>query len=533
MKKIIIYTLAVLILGLNLNAQNPKLPLIELNHLKFDFGKTKIMEKRCSTLVIKNIGDTTSRLYSADNFNFPFLGKIDYIQDIKIKDSVIVNICYQPVKYGIDSQRVFLKLDTRLSHSIGLLFDVSLSMNEIMDDFNMRIEASVNAGKVFINSMLATSTVYDEAAVYSFWKSFTKNCDYTTNKTTLRNALSSNLNTGTAFYDAVLKTITDLKTRKFAKVLIALTDGEDNSSSNNLTTCITQAKANNIIVYTVGVGSDVADANLLKLAQSTGGQFFRASTSKELEDIYYKIFNLLSKNIEIYFDVLGNTPLPDLGIDCTNSDKITQMGDTVKYDVHLLNTDSTSFKNQPYTLKIKVNNSLMLPLVSNFKYNSDGTIDIKGVNLGNLDSIPLTTLKFLTLNGDSDCTNIELISIKWDSIAILPVITSDASCRLCLYSCVKNLREVQLFTPFSISQNYPNPFSDKSYIDISIAEEGNYRLSVYNQLGEKLINNLINDKLTSGNHTLVVDSKNLGTGNYLYVLETPNGNFTGIMSIIK
>mgnify|MGYP003346087012 CR=1 FL=1 len=60
-----------------------------------------------------------------------------------------------------------------------------------------------------------------------------------------------------------------------------------------------------------------------------------------------------------------------------------------------------------------------------------------------------------------------------------------------------------------------------------------YKLSVYNHLGEKIIDNLINQYLESGKHTIIVSSENLDSGNYLYILETPNGNVTGMMNVIN
>ncbi|MFI8577835.1 VWA domain-containing protein [Rossellomorea aquimaris] len=69
------------------------------------------------------------------------------------------------------------------------------------------------------------------------------------------------------------------------KMEILLTDGEG-SYSSSLTT---QAKENNIIIYTVGLGSGV-DANLLSsIAQGTGGQYFPVSSAEDLPSVFSRI----------------------------------------------------------------------------------------------------------------------------------------------------------------------------------------------------------------------------------------------------
>jgi hypothetical protein len=324
-----------------------------------------------------------------------------------------------------------------------------------------------------------------------------------------------------------------LKDRKFEKVLIALTDGEDNGSSaaNNVNSCIALANANKIPIYTVGVGSDVADANLLKLAQSTGGQFFRANTSKELEDIYYKIFNLLSKNIELYFDILGNSTEPYLGTECYE-EKYQMAGDTLTFPIFLKSVDNSGLKNQTYTLTLKYNKSMLMPLDSGVTFKKDGTIEIRGMNKSNLDSFPLINLKFLALVGDSECTDFKVMSIKWD-IANSQLINSDSYCQICINNCVRNLRQIKVFTNYALSQNFPNPVTDNTAISVTVPEDGNYQLSLYNQMGELVEDNLIKVKLNKGENLIKPDIETLKNGNYFYILRTPSGNFSKMMTIIR
>ena len=75
-----------------------------------------------------------------------------------------------------------------------------------------------------------------------------------------------------------------------AWMVILLTDGQG-SYSDSYTQ---QAIANNITVYTIGLGSDVNSALLTNIATATGGQYFSVSTAEDLPDV----FRTISEEIE-------------------------------------------------------------------------------------------------------------------------------------------------------------------------------------------------------------------------------------------
>lgn len=85
---------------------------------------------------------------------------------------------------------------------------------------------------------------------------------------------------------------------------------------------------------------------------------------------------------------------------------------------------------------------------------------------------------------------------------------------------------------FELNQNYPNPFNPGTTIKFSVAKEGNYRLSVFNLLGE-VVSVVKDDYLTPGSYSEYFDGKNLSSGIYFYSL-TGNGlKFTKKMILIK
>ncbi len=515
-------------------AQDSGLPLLDMNKTRFDFGKTAYMATKTDKLVLKNIGDTVLAIYQIDSLKPPFYAKFFFPDTLQKNDSVKFNISYRPFRAAKDSQRVFLRADTRLSHSIGMLFDVSLSMDENMPSESIRkITAAVNAGKSFIAEMLATPKIWDEAGIFSFARTFTVNQDFTNNKTLLNNSLPSQLRNYTAFYDACIEVLNRLAARKFQKVMIALTDGEDNSSQNaNAASVIASAKAKNIKIYTIGIGSSVSDATLRNIANSTGGEFFKANTGKELNDIYYRIFKMLSKNIQLYFDVLGYCSGPEVSFACTG-DTLVKPGDTLAYKIYLHGVSATGAMDENYNLGLSFNSSTIIPIEDksqNYSYFYQGKLIIHNKNKVNIDSFPLTEVKFMTLLGDSGCTDLKIDVLSWENNIFEPV-SSGSTCRICVNACARDLRLIQRLSATSLSQNFPNPFSGSSSIKLNIFEKDNYKIVVYDMFGRKIIY-LLDEVLSPGELTLPIDSADLPAGTYIYSLQSSSGTLTRMMVVL-
>lgn len=513
-------------------AQVSGLPLLDINKYIFDFGKTKYLEQKCDTIIFKNIGDTLLRIYQIDSILKPFFSNISYPNTLEKGDSLKFYICYKPFRASRDSQRVFLRADTRLSHSIALLFDVSLSMDEVLpSERKTRLQAANEAGTEFINSMLNTPKVSDEAAIFSFAQNFYVNQNWTTDKSALINALPTNTMPSTAFFDACVEAINRLKTRKYQKVLVALTDGEDNRSRNyNANDVIAQAKANNIKVYTVGVGSNISDNILQNIANSTGGQFFKAQTSAELKDIYFKIFNLLSKNVTLYFDLLGSCSDPLLTLEC-KEDSMASPGDTLAFNIYLYAANTKFAMNSKYKLKFKFNPKLLLPLtISDLPYHYDGLFELSGINKVNLDSFPLAKIELLSLMGDSACTDFELISLSWDDNWYPPILNTQ-NCRTCISSCVRNLSNVLFYDANTLSIS-PNPAANESKITYRINSKGKYSLKLFNMLGNAIAT-LVDNELSTGTYNLDFSTFQIPIGSYFFVLSGPDGTFYKRLIVIK
>jgi Ca-activated chloride channel family protein len=124
----------------------------------------------------------------------------------------------------------------------------------------------------------------------------------------LNNSVVGMAGDSTAIGDALGLAVRNLRDRpKDSRVIILLTDGEDNASSIPPLQAADLAKEYGIRIYAIGVGSDGAvpfpdnngnivmaqlgmDEDLLKeISAKTGGSYFRATDTKSLEEIYQRI----------------------------------------------------------------------------------------------------------------------------------------------------------------------------------------------------------------------------------------------------
>lgn len=179
-----------------------------------------------------------------------------------------------------------------------------------------------NVTKEFIRKLREDN---DKAAIISFIKEPSILCQLTNNKEQLNKAIDSivddngySANAGTNGSNAINSAI-ELLTSSVAsnKYIIFLTDGEDTYTSYPYSDLTTQAKNNNITIYSIGLGD--ADENLLNgIATKTGGKFYKASTNMDLTEIYDKIE---FETIDLTSDK-NNDGIPDYYAELLNSGKL-------------------------------------------------------------------------------------------------------------------------------------------------------------------------------------------------------------------
>lgn len=79
----------------------------------------------------------------------------------------------------------------------------------------------------------------------------------------------------------------------------------------------------------------------------------------------------------------------------------------------------------------------------------------------------------------------------------------------------------QIPSDFQLYQNYPNPFNNSTTINFDIVHRGNYKLEVYNLLGQR-VQVLIDKFLQAGSYRISYSPDNLSSGIYKYVLYSEN-----------
>lgn len=202
---------------------------------------------------------------------------------------------------------------------IILCIDVSGSMTA-QDFAPNRLEAAKKVAIDFVNRRIT-----DRIGVVIFsGESFTQ-CPLTTDHTVLVAAITNIRNglleDGTAIGSGLGTSVDRLRTSKSkSKVVVLLTDGENNGGLIDPKTAKEIAKAFGIKVYTIGVGSEgfakqpvntplgvvmqnervsIDEKLLTEIANETGGRYFRAKDNESLAGIYTEIDALEKTKVEV------------------------------------------------------------------------------------------------------------------------------------------------------------------------------------------------------------------------------------------
>lgn len=202
---------------------------------------------------------------------------------------------------------------------VAMLLDISGSM--LAEDFKPnRLEAAKNV----IGDFIEGRTTDKIGLVIFARESFTQcplTIDYSVLRSLIKDIKSGMLEDGTAIGTAIANGVNRLKESEAkSKVIILLTDGVNNSGEIDPITAAQIAESFGIRVYTVGVGSkgeapypfktpfgkryqmvpvEIDEGVLQKVADITGGKYFRATGNQKLKEIYKEIDQLEKTRVEV------------------------------------------------------------------------------------------------------------------------------------------------------------------------------------------------------------------------------------------
>jgi len=173
---------------------------------------------------------------------------------------------------------------SRVPLTIVLLIDTSRSVKN-------KLEYEKKTAAEFFQQLIQPEK--DRALIIQFDSEVNLVQDFTKSSDELIRALNRlRVGTSTSLYDAVYLAAEDkLKYESGRKVMVILSDGDDNSSRIRRNEAIEAAQKNDVLIYGIGVQTpDSSYKALKKFAAETGGAFFSPhATQKEIQAAFRSI----------------------------------------------------------------------------------------------------------------------------------------------------------------------------------------------------------------------------------------------------
>ena len=155
----------------------------------------------------------------------------------------------------------------------------------------------------------------DKARVGAFNDKIQFNAKWSNNRDQLiTDAKNLDYGNGTRLWDAVGASLDELKTQDGRKVILVFTDGDDTESKLRLGTVLDRARADEVMIYAIGLESvyfngqqkvrTKPDGGLRKIADETGGGYFELTKASDLAPTFTKVAQELHSQY-----VIGFTPM--------------------------------------------------------------------------------------------------------------------------------------------------------------------------------------------------------------------------------
>lgn len=205
------------------------------------------------------------------------------------EDSVIQSPVTVEAEGGGEPTSIAITLDTSGSIDDDELAEINEAANYFVDLLKPEDRAAVI--KFSTDVFIIQTFTSDKAAIHAAINAPRPQDDYT------------------ALYDAVVEAANLIASEPVRRAIVILTDGDDTASSATLQDAIDAANAQNAPVYAIGLGNGIDEGVLEQLATDTGGQFYIAPTTDELQAIFDEISGAL--NIQYKVTYTTSNPVED------------------------------------------------------------------------------------------------------------------------------------------------------------------------------------------------------------------------------
>jgi VWFA-related protein len=230
-----------------------------------------------------------------------------YLSPLDTNGNPIRSIAQDKFAVMVDSQPVNAKLEEAVDDpiSVVLVMDTSGSMS------GTPLAAAKKAAQAFVESL----GPQDKSALISFDKAFSEKVSFTSTKAQIISAiqgLAPQANSGTCLYDAAYHAVEMANLLPPGRrAVVILTDGEDETpdqskpcSSYKLDDVVELASnpVSHVPIYTIGLGADVGNSQLKRMANLSGGNFLASPRPEQLMNIFQVLFDQLRFQYKLSYE---------------------------------------------------------------------------------------------------------------------------------------------------------------------------------------------------------------------------------------
>ncbi|MBR2471647.1 MAG: VWA domain-containing protein, partial [Clostridia bacterium] len=204
------------------------------------------------------------------------------IENLEAKDFIVRE--YMDIDDYLERDVIYAaKVEGNATLNVSLALDRSSSLN------NTDMRKIKDATNTFLSKIQFETG--DKAEIVGFDTNVMQMCMFTDNRDNLINGVNSMHPYGlTACYDAIIRSIQNASAQNGARCVIVFTDGDDTKSRSNVDDVIKLAKEKSVPVYTIGVGSQLKEDRLRRIANETGGTYHHIDDISAMSRVYDEIY---------------------------------------------------------------------------------------------------------------------------------------------------------------------------------------------------------------------------------------------------